>query len=85
MSLEENLNLILDTVPAMVWSKDVNGRYLWINKNHADSIGVLKEKAVGKTDFDIFPKEQAAKFQKDDMEVIKTGKPKFAIMEQYKR
>jgi len=81
---EEKLNVILNTVPAMIWSKDADGKYLWINKNHADSIGVQREKAPGKTDFDIFPKEQAAKFQKDDREIIKTGKAKFAIIEQYK-
>jgi PAS domain S-box-containing protein len=78
---QEKLKTILDTVPALIWSKDLNGRFLWINKCYADSIGVKKEETTGKTDFDIFPKEQAEKFRKDDEDVHRTLKPKFGLEE----
>lgn len=74
---EENLQLyqlqqriVLDTVPDVIWMKDVNGIYLAANKAFLARVGKLREDVIGKTDFDFWPKEYAEKYRADDNEVI---------------
>ncbi|MBI5439562.1 MAG: PAS domain-containing protein [Nitrosomonadales bacterium] len=72
--LKENaasLRAILDNSPYLVWLKDAEGRYLKANKafvDHARLEGI--QQAVGKTDFDLWPKELAEKYRADDAEVM---------------
>lgn len=76
--LENNYKLLsdlMDRVPDVIYFKDTQGRLIMVNQAHAKGLGLKPEKVVGKTDFDIFPKERAEKMAKDDMYVITTGKP----------
>ncbi|MBF0503512.1 MAG: PAS domain S-box protein [Candidatus Omnitrophica bacterium] len=69
-------NAIIENLPGMVWFKDKEGRFLAINRKFAHGCGhdnVLD--VIGKTDFDIWPKELAEKYRADDNEVMRTGKP----------
>jgi PAS domain S-box-containing protein len=72
--------LILDSVPAAIWYKDAHNRFLKVNKAAAESIGRTKEQIEGKTCEDIFPNE-AAHYYADDLEVIRSGRPKLGIAE----
>lgn len=73
---EESLELILDSVPAMVFYKDRENRFLKVNKAFADAIGVTKSEIEGRTAWELFPKERADSHWKDDLEVIESGEPK---------
>lgn len=70
----ELLQLILDHIPDTVFVKDYDngGRFLLCNR-HAREIG-LSDAVLGKTDYDIYPPEIAAKFVADDAAVIRFGK-----------
>lgn len=66
---------LMDNSPDVIYFKDRKGRLILVNRAHAKGLGVTPQQVVGKTDFDIFPKERACKMLEDDMHVIKTGKP----------
>jgi PAS domain S-box-containing protein len=69
--------LILDNIPYLAWFKDSEGRYLWVNREFADTFLREAEEVVGKTDFDLCPRAKAEEFDKTDKQVIKAGKRMF--------
>ena len=46
---EAKLRGVIDTVPAMISATDEDGRYVFVNRFHADALGVSKEEAVQRT------------------------------------
>jgi PAS domain S-box-containing protein len=76
----KELQVILDSVPAGIWYKDTENRLLRVNKAGAESIGMKVEDIEGRAVSDIFP-EDAEHYYEDDLEVIKSGKPKLGIVE----
>ncbi len=68
---EASQSAILNNAPYLVWLKDTEGRYLKVNKTYAD-YARLKEarQVIGKTDFDLWPRELAEKYRADDAEVM---------------
>ncbi|MDQ7817937.1 MAG: CHASE domain-containing protein [Melioribacteraceae bacterium] len=79
--LQEEQQILLDHIPAWVFYKDTENRFIHVNKAFADAMGMSIEQLNGKSLFDIFPKEQAEAFWKDDKEVLSSGKPKVNIIE----
>jgi PAS domain S-box-containing protein len=77
----EELQTILDTVPASIFYKDKENRFLRVNKSFTQMMELPKEELEGKSVFDLYPREQAEAFWRDDKEVITTGKPKTYIIE----
>ena len=77
---EEELQIILDSVPAMIFYKDKENRFIRTNKALAEVTGLPKEEMDGKSVFDLYP-SQAVDYWKDDQEVMKTGNPKRNIIE----
>ncbi len=69
------LRCLVDSIPAMVWFKDANLRYLTANKAFAESVGVADKDVLGKTDHDFFPQAQAEKQRKIDRRIIQFGEP----------
>jgi len=80
--LQEDQLILLDNIPAWVFYKDTENRFIHVNKPFADVMGISKEKLEGKSMFDIYPKELAEAYWNDDLEVIATGKSKVNIIEQ---
>ena len=58
---------IVANAPALIYVKDPDGRYLYVNKQFELSTGVSSQEALGQTDFDLFPAEAAAAYRKDDL------------------
>ena len=67
---ELELKAILDNSPYIAWLKDVHGRYLRINKKFVEYCDMDAQGIIGKTNFDLWPKEFADKYFLDDAEVI---------------
>ena len=78
---EENmLQLVLDSIPARVFWKGVNGRYLGCNQLFASDCDLNSpEDIIGLKDHDLFEDVEADTFVNDDDQVIKTGIPKLNI------
>jgi PAS domain S-box-containing protein len=70
------LNVLMDTVPDMIYFKDTDGRFLRVNQALAVRFGLADPaEAVGRTDFDFFTEEHAGQAQGDERAVIETGHP----------
>ncbi len=57
---EERFRAILDSAPSAVYVKDLDGRFLFVNRAMAELFGVPLERWVGKTSKDVMPPELAA-------------------------
>ena len=58
------LDSIVENIPLMIFAKDAQElRFLLWNKTNEELTGHSKEAAIGKTDFDLVPREQAEFFQ----------------------
>lgn len=71
------LDGILNNIPVYLCVKDPEDdfRYLYWNKAFADHSGIPASKAIGHTDYEIFPVHgDAEKFRKDDLELLQTHK-----------
>ena len=67
----------MDNVPVSLFVKDTGDdfRYLYWSKAFTRISDILEEKALGHTDYDIFPnREDADKFRRDDLELVRTNK-----------
>lgn len=76
--LQEKYKLLCDLMehtPDVIYFKDLKGRLILVNHAHARGLGLKPNGVVGKTDFDIFPRERAQKMREDDLRVIRSGKP----------
>ncbi len=67
------LQAIIDQSPAVIHVKDLQGRYVLVNRRYEELHRIGSGDIVGKTDYDIFPTEQAAKLRAVDKEVLAGG------------
>lgn len=68
---------LMDNAAIVIFVKNLDGRYLFVNKQFEKIYKVTKEKVIGITDHDIFPKEFADSFEAHDKRVQDSGKPIF--------
>ena len=66
------LQSILDNTPLIIFIKDIEGRYLVVNKSFREILKLDEEHVIGKTDFDIDTAERALHYKEADEEVIRT-------------
>jgi phosphoserine phosphatase RsbU/P len=64
---------LVETLPQNIFRKDLNERFTFANRRFCQTLGKPLEEIIGKTDFDFFPPELAAKYQHDDREILRTG------------
>jgi PAS domain S-box-containing protein len=72
---EARFRAILDNSPGLVFLKDLEGRYLHVNRQFERTFHISREQVVGKTDDAIFVPEQAAAFRANDRKVLQAGVP----------
>ncbi len=64
---------LLDNTSSVIYAKDLEFRYLFINRTFERLFHVSREESLGKTDFDVFPSELAEKFRENDRVVLESG------------
>ena len=64
---------LLYNLPEKVVHKDRDSVYLSCNKNFASDFGMTPEQMVGKTDYDLYPREMADKYRADDRRIMDSG------------
>jgi len=79
--LSDERKTLIDNVPAMIWYKDTRNNIIRVNPAGAHTIGLPVEAIEGKSASDLFP-DDADNYYQDDLEVIRSGVPKFGIIEQ---
>jgi diguanylate cyclase (GGDEF)-like protein/PAS domain S-box-containing protein len=77
---QEELQIIMDSSPIMIFYKDSENKFVRVNRALAKATGLPKEAIEGKTVFEIYP-NQTKIYWEDDKEVIASGKPKIGIIE----
>ncbi len=73
---EHRLRSILDSSPTLVYLKDRDGRYVFVNRQFEQSFGVSREEVAGKTDHDLFPHTVAESYRIADQEVLRVAEPR---------
>jgi len=70
------LKYIINELPGSIYWKDRDGIYLGRNCTSAESLKAMNfsDDVIGKTDYDLFPKNMADQFRLHDLEVIETAK-----------
>jgi len=79
--LSSELQIIIDSIPGLVFYKDRENRFLRVNKYMADAHRMKKEELEGKDLFELYPREQAQAYLEDDLELINSGKARLNIDE----
>ncbi|MFQ5737349.1 MAG: PAS domain-containing protein, partial [Thermodesulfobacteriota bacterium] len=78
LALEDSnkrLKSILDNSAAVVYLKDAQGRYTFINHRFETIFNVTAAEFVGKTDYDLFPTEMADAVRENDRKVLDLKAP----------
>jgi PAS domain S-box-containing protein len=70
---EQRLQSMMDNSTAVIYMKDLQGRYMMINHRYETLFHLDRNEVKGKTDHDIFPREIADVFQANDQAVIVAG------------
>ena len=79
--LLKEYRMMFDSVPALIWYKDRDNRILRVNRPAAESMGKSVADLEGHSTYDLYP-DEAARYHRDDLEVINSGRPKLGIVEQ---
>jgi PAS domain S-box-containing protein len=69
---QKQLNLLLKSMPDLVWFKDADGRYVRCNPRFEAFAGRPEQELIGLSDIDVFPPEDAAQHRARDLEAIKS-------------
>ena len=72
---EQRLQDILDNTTAVIFVKDLELRYILVNREYERRFRVQRDQIRGKTDFDIHPRDVAETVRANDRQVIETGTP----------
>ena len=72
---EQRLQDIIDNTTAVVFVKDLDLRYLLVNREFERRHRVRRDQIRGKTDFDIHPNDVAEAVRDNDRQVIEAGAP----------
>ena len=69
---QERFAAFMDNLPGYAWMKDLQGRYVYMNKMVS---GLPGYESLGKTDAQIWPADLAAQYRANDEQVIATKRP----------
>jgi PAS domain S-box-containing protein len=70
---QDLLQAVTDNTTAVIYVKDLQGRYLMVNRSFLEVFGFRREGVIGKTDQDVFPKDMAEVFRDMDRRVAAAG------------
>jgi PAS domain S-box-containing protein len=69
------LEAVIDNSPAVIYVKQVDGRYLLANRRYEEIFHLARGSMLGRTDFDLFEHAAADAFRAMDQRVIAAGGP----------
>jgi PAS domain S-box-containing protein len=70
---EQRFAKFMQHLPGLAWIKDINGRYVFVNEAAARAFRLSRESLLGKSDDEVFPKETAARFRRNDSMALASG------------
>ncbi|HEX7587600.1 MAG TPA: PAS domain S-box protein, partial [Anaerolineae bacterium] len=74
LALERTLlRTVIDNMPAHVFVKDADSKIILSNASYARSHGSSPDALLGKTDFDLYPPDIAARHRAEDQAIVQSG------------
>ncbi len=68
------MRTLMDHIPDWIFIKDAEGRFVTANRSLVEFFGLASvESLVGKTDFDFMEADMAARYEQDDLAVVRSG------------
>ena len=64
---------LVEGLPQNIFRKDIHHRFTFGNGKFCAALGKSLDDILGKTDFDFYPSELAAKYQRDDQRIMDIG------------
>ena len=71
----EQLRTILDATTAVIYLKDAEGRYLFVNRQFQEVFGLAREEVIGRRDEEVLPEPVARTLQGGDAGVLGARSP----------
>jgi PAS domain S-box-containing protein len=71
---ERFFSLVMNNIPARIWVKDAQGRYVFVNSLLCSEMGMEREKWIGSSDEELFP-EVGHVYWRKDQQVLSGGNP----------
>jgi PAS domain S-box-containing protein len=75
LECERRLQQVIDFSPAIIFVKDLDGRYSTVNRAFELATGLAREEIVGRRDAELFPAEIAAATQANDAQALRARGP----------
>lgn len=75
------LRNLMENMTDNIYFKDVESRFLMVNKAFCDWTGLDGNNVVGKTDFDLFAPTHAQQAYEDEQRIVQTGEPLVGLEE----
>src|SRR5882762_10466665 len=72
---EARLVAFADHSQAVMFLKDREGRYRLVNEQFLQRFGLRRDQVIGRTDLELFPRDQALSFAANDAKVLSRGAP----------
>jgi PAS domain S-box-containing protein len=69
---EELFQSIFDNTTSLLFLKDLDGRYIMVNRQFEKIHGRSEEEIIGKSDFELFPQEYAEAYHQHDLKVLES-------------
>jgi PAS domain S-box-containing protein len=68
------LRSLMENLPGYIYAKDSKGRFVMANAGVSRQLGFSSPgEVIGKSDFDLFPKELAERYRAEEIEMLKSG------------
>jgi PAS domain S-box-containing protein len=74
-SSEAQLRAVIEHATSAVFLKDLEGRYVLVNRQLELDTGLPRAQMLGKSDFELFSRETAERIRADDQHVVESGEP----------
>ncbi len=71
---KRDMQAVMDNSPAVIYVKDIRGRYTFVNRCFEDLFNLKRSDITGKTDHDIFPEDIADASRQNDLAALSAGK-----------
>lgn len=71
---EKTLQDIMDCSSAVIFVKNLEGRYQFVNQRYLANLGLSKQDVIGKTDLDFLPEKTAIEVRENDLKVIRSNR-----------
>ena len=72
---EDQLLALIDNTSAVIYMRDLDGRYMVVNREYERLFHMHREAIIGLTDHDLFPAEIADEFRANDLQAALSGGP----------